>query len=169
MSSSGKITVVTVDEASLVSHSAELAEERKIAEYELVEESTFDVANEQLRPESGNYALSLGRFENRLILTVQAANGTAIDESASQQFQLSLTPLRKPIREYKQLCGRYYHAIRHEPAARIEAIDMARRGLHNEAGQILIDRLEGKLELDHETARRLVTIICGYVEDQDDV
>ena len=104
----------------------------------------------------GPYVLSLSQAERRLILAVRDEAGEDV-----HTFILSLGPFRGVIRDYFMICDSYYEAIRTQTPHQIEAIDMARRGIHNEGSELLKERLAGKIEIDHPTARRLFTLICA--------
>ena len=135
--------------------------ERQIAIYDLVEVNTFKA----LRYGYGPYQLELAVVENRLIFRVMDRNKTDLG-----QIILSLTPFKRSIRDYRQVYNSYNEAIRTAHPSRIEAIDMARRSIHNEAAELLMERLEGKVELDLETARRFFTLITTlYMKNQNDI
>ena len=149
--SSLRIASVVLDEKSVVRRTREIEQEREIAIYDLMEENFF-------RPEgsaAGPYHLVLAIKENKLIFDVHLEDGTAHANVA-----LSLTSFRRIVKDYFLVCESYFKAIREAPPAQIEALDMGRRGLHNEGSEILRDRLKGKIEVDLETARRLFTLIC---------
>jgi uncharacterized protein (UPF0262 family) len=101
----------------------------------------------------GPYRLELAVRDRRLVFDIHAESGRA------GEFHLSLTPFNQVVKDYFQICESYFDAVKHLPPAQIEAIDMGRRGLHNEAAELLVQRLEGKVELDFDTARRLFTLI----------
>lgn len=150
MSETNRLVGVTLDEASLGRGTPDQEHERAIAIYDLIERNHFAL------PEfdGGPYAVHLALVERRLAFEVQDAGGTAL-----VTHHLSLTPLKRLIKDYEMVCESYYAAIRTATPAQIEAIDMGRRGLHDEAGAILVERLAGKVKLDRETARRLFTLI----------
>ncbi len=152
MSASACLCSVEIDEASLAPVSAESEHERKIAIFDLLEENRFAVVDAP----DGPYALKLSLADNRLVFDVSQQDGQPV-----RQFLLSLTPLRRLIKDYFLICDSYYDAIRSSTPAQIEAIDMGRRGLHNEGSEILIERLSGKVETDFDTARRLFTLVCA--------
>ena len=104
----------------------------------------------------GPYQLKLSLIDNRLVFDVSNEAGEQV-----RQILLSLTPLRRLIKDYFLICDSYYDAIRSSTPAQIEAIDMGRRGLHNEGSEVLIERLAGKVETDFDTARRLFTLVCA--------
>jgi len=146
-----RVSDIVLDEISFGSPSADIEQERKVAIFDLIEESYF-------RPRGsigGPYGLTLSIREKKLVFTIateaQPDHGMVI---------LSLTPFRRIIKDYFLVCDSYFQAIRTLPPSQIEAIDMGRRGLHNEGSDKLRERLEDKIDLDHNTARRLFTLIC---------
>lgn len=143
---------VELDERSLAPAPADIEHERKVAIYDLLEENSF----QPVGAEPGPYILYLGVVERRLAFDIRYA-----DERPAAGFGLSMSPFRKIIKDYFLLCESYYDAIRNAAPAQIETIDMARRGMHDEGSRILIERLEGKIAVDFDTARRLFTLICA--------
>jgi uncharacterized protein (UPF0262 family) len=143
---------IHLDETSLSAANADAEHERRVAIFDLLEENSFAVEGE----DRGPYALKLSIVDQRLVFNVCADDGSDV-----RIFMLSLSPLRKIIRDYFLICDSYYDAIRMATPAQIEAIDMGRRGLHNEGSQLLEERLKGKVRLDFDTARRLFTLICA--------
>jgi uncharacterized protein (UPF0262 family) len=154
MSSSAKercrLVAVILDEASIGRGNPDQEHERAIAIYDILEENSFALPNY----DGGPYSLRISLIEKKLCLEVSAQEGAHL-----VSHHLSLTPFRKIIRDYEMVCDSYYQAIRSASPAQIEAIDMGRRGLHNEAAEILRQRLDGKLDVDFDTARRLFTLI----------
>jgi uncharacterized protein (UPF0262 family) len=141
---------VEFDEGSLAALSPEQDDERKVAIVDLVAANHF-------APDGGPggpYALKLAIVDGRLALDVGAAG-------YERRFLMSLSPLRGVIKDYFLICESYYAAVRNATAAQIEALDMGRRGLHNEGAMLLMERLKGKVEVDQVTARRLFTLICA--------
>ena len=134
--------------------SPEAEHERNTAIYDLIEDNRFALANGV----PGPYHLVLSTQEGRLVLDVRNAAQQPI-----MAFGLSLTPFRRIVRDYFQICDSYYEAIRSASPQQIETIDMARRGLHNEGSEILMERLAGKVVTDLDTARRLFTLVCALV------
>lgn len=130
----------------------DIEHERAVAIFDLIEENSFSPVGDQ---EGGPYRLRLSLVEKRLIFTITRETG---DQVATHI--LSLSPLRKIVKDYFLICESYYAAIRSATPSRIEAIDMGRRGLHNEGSQTLMNRLDGKIEIDFDTARRLFTLVC---------
>lgn len=145
-----RLISVTLDESSIGRGTPDQEHERAVAIYDIVEANSFCVPDHP----AGPYALRLAIVENRLAFEISTADG-----SGRMTHYLSLTPLRKVIRDYRMVCDTYYAAIRTASPAQIEAIDMGRRGLHNEASELLMERLSGKVTVDFDTARRLFTLI----------
>ncbi|MEV4608045.1 hypothetical protein D3C87_1605190 [compost metagenome] len=125
--------------------------ERAVAIFDLVEENSFT----PLGHAGGPYKLRLSLVNARLVLTIT----TDADQDVATHI-LSLTPFRRIIKDYFMVCESYYEAIKTATPSRIEAIDMGRRGIHNEGSQTLMDRLDGKIGVDFDTARRLFTLVC---------
>lgn len=151
MTDTGCIAALSLDETFGRGRRPELEQERAVAIEDLVEENSFALADGP----DGPYHLVLGIADNRLIFRVQ-------DEGQQdlKAIGLALGPFRRIIRDYHEICESYYNAIRTLSPSQIETIDMARRGVHNDGSELLIRRLEGKIALDHGTARRLFTLLC---------
>jgi uncharacterized protein (UPF0262 family) len=151
VSGKGWIATLTLDETFGRGRRPELEQERAVAIEDLVDENSFTLADGP----AGCYHLILGIAENRLVFRVQ-------DESHADLkiIGLALGPFRRIIRDYHDICESYYNAIRSLSPSQIETIDMARRGLHNDGSELLTQRLEGKIAIDHGTARRLFTLLC---------
>ena len=146
-----RIIELTLDEPQRVHRNADIEHERRVAIYDLVEENYF-------APEGSNggpYRLRLGITENRLTFDIALDGG-----ETHGRIILSLTPFRRIVKDYFLICDSYYKAIRSSTPAQIEAIDMGRRGLHDEGSELLRERLAGKVAIDFQTARRLFTLIC---------
>jgi uncharacterized protein (UPF0262 family) len=146
-----RLSQITLDEASVVNRSRAIEQEREVAIYDLLDDNLF-------KPEGspgGPYHLTLGVEESRLILDVRLEDG-----SEHARLTLSLTPLRKTVKDYFLVCDSYYKAIRTAPPHQIESLDMARRTLHDEGARELQARLGDRVESDFDTARRLFTLIC---------
>ena len=146
-----RLVRVDLDERSLARATADIEHERKVAIYDLLDENVF----EPIGAPPGPYALHLSIVEGRLVFDVRTE-----DDAPIGQLHLSLSPFRKVVKDYFMLCDSYYDAIRNAAPAQIETIDMARRSMHNEGSELLRERLDGKLRLNHQTARRLFTLIC---------
>ena len=145
---------IILDDSALPEPTPEIAQERRVAIFDLLQENEFLVVREG--SPQGPYKLLLGMQDRRLVFTVS----TALDEPAGQ-FMLSLSPLKQVIKDYFAICESYFKAVTTMPPAQIEAIDMGRRGIHDEGSEQLQERLEGKIETDKMTARRLFTLICA--------
>ena len=151
MSEKQRIVNIFLDEKSLVRCAAHVEHERKVAVYDLLEDNHFAPAGD----DRGPYTLHLGIENNRLVFDIRTESGDKLD-----RFTLPLNSFRKIVKDYFIVCESYFEAIKTAPPSRIEALDMGRRGLHNEGSDILRDRLEGKVDIDKRTARRLCTLIC---------
>jgi uncharacterized protein (UPF0262 family) len=145
---------IEIDDSGLPAPTPEIEQERRVAIFDLLEENVFDLPPRDGRPD-GPWRLRLAIREGRLVFQI----GTEAGEAAAE-FHLSLGPFRQVVKDYFQICGSYLEAVKHLPPSRIEAIDMARRGIHDEGARVLCERLEGKVALDLQTARRLFTLIC---------
>jgi len=130
----------------------DIEHERAVAIFDLIEDNNFAPVGD---PFGGPYRLRLSLVEKRLIFNITRETGELVATHI-----LSLSPLRKVVKDYFLICESYYAAIRSASPSRIEAIDMGRRGLHNEGSQTLMSRLDGKIEIDFDTARRLFTLVC---------
>jgi uncharacterized protein (UPF0262 family) len=146
-----RIASIELDEKTVVRRTREIEQEREIAIYDLLEGNEFKLEGS----EGGPYKLILGVEENRLVFDVHLEDG-----SEHGRVMLSLTPFRRVIKDYFLICDSYFKAIRDAPPSQIETLDMSRRGVHNEGSVLLRERLEGKIAVDHDTARRLFTLIC---------
>jgi len=151
-----RISQIELDDRNLPPPTPEIEQERKVAIFDLIEDNSFVLPNREERdtPE-GPYHLALSIREKRLVFEVQTEGG---DKAA--EFHLSLSPFRQVVKDYYQICESYFTAVKTLPPSQIETIDMARRGIHNEGSRVLQERLEGKAEVDTDTARRLFTLIC---------
>ena len=149
--SASKLVAVTLDEESIGRSGPDIEHERAVAIYDLIEENSFQPVGQDVRP----YALHLSMADNRLVFDIRKADGSPV-----VVHLLSLTPFRRIVKDYFLICDSYYAAIRTATPDRIEAIDMGRRGLHDEGSRVLLERLDGKVTVDFATARRLFTLIC---------
>ena len=147
------LTHIKIDDAGLPTPTAEIEQERKVAIFDLLEDNSF-VLPQDGAP-SGPYCLELAIRERRLVFDVQTE-----DQAKAAEFHLSLSPFRQVVKDYFQICESYFEAIKTASPAKIEALDMGRRGLHNDGSELLRERLKGKVEVDFDTARRLFTLIC---------
>jgi uncharacterized protein (UPF0262 family) len=148
--SRNRIVAVTLDEDSIGRSGPDIEHERAIAIYDLVEKNVFAPQG----AEGGPYTLRLGITGNRLMFDIRREDGSPV-----VVHLLSLTPFRRIVKDYFMICDSYYHAIRTATPDKIEAIDMGRRGIHDEGSRTLMERLEGKVRVDFETARRLFTLL----------
>ncbi|MCR8549818.1 UPF0262 family protein [Salipiger sp. P9] len=150
------ISQIDLDDANLPPPTPEIEQERRVAMFDLMEENSFSLpARDDRAVPPGPYKLGLAIREKRLVFDVS----TEADEKAAE-FHLSLSPFRQVVKDYFQICKSYFDAVKTAAPSQIETIDMARRGIHNEGARILQERLEGKAEVDDDTARRLFTLIC---------
>ena len=145
-----RLVGVTLDEGSIGRGNPDQEHERAVAIYDILESNSFAIPDQNRGP----YALHLALVEKKLSFEIRTAEGSPL-----MTYYLSLSPFRGVIRDYELMCESYYKAIRTASSAQIEAIDMGRRGLHNEAAELLRERLDGKVVVDHDTARRLFTLI----------
>ena len=150
-----RIAHIELDEETIIWRNADIEQERRIAIFDLIEENSFKPLRAVERGANGPYRLTLAVRDGRLLMTIADA-----DDRLLEELLLGLARFRRPIREYFAICDSYYQAIRKATPMEIETIDMARRGIHNEGARILQERLEGKVEVDDATARRLFTLIC---------
>jgi uncharacterized protein (UPF0262 family) len=146
-----RISKVSLDERTVVRRSAEVEHERAVAIFDLIEENSFSPAG----GDGGPFSLHLSIEENRLVLDIRTE-----DENPVGRILLALGPFRRVVKDYFTVCESYYAAIKTATPSQIEAIDMGRRGLHDEGAELLRERLAGKVEMDGNTARRLFTLIC---------
>ncbi len=151
---SQSICHIEIDDSNLPAPTPEIEQERKVAIFDLLEDNSFELPAAAGKLD-GPYRLSLAIRERRLVFDIDSDAG----EDAAE-FHLSLSPFRQVVKDYWQICESYFSAVKTLPPSQIEAIDMARRGIHNEGARVLQERLEGKAVVDHDTARRLFTLIC---------
>ncbi|MCT7373955.1 UPF0262 family protein [Chelativorans salis] len=150
---SGNARLIDVELDETVGRAApDIEHERAVAIFDLVEENRFHPVGDEA---GGPYRLKISLVDARLVLNVTRESGEAVVTHI-----LSLTPFRRIVKDYFLICESYYQAIRSATPSQIEAIDMGRRGLHNEGSQTLMDRLAGKIDVDFDTARRLFTLVC---------
>jgi uncharacterized protein (UPF0262 family) len=145
-----RIASVRLDNETLVRWSPEVEHERQVAIFDLLEANRFLLREGPCGP----YDLRLGLKDATLILDVGATAGERVE------LRLPMRPFRALIKDYFLICESYFNAIKSATPSRIEAIDMARRGLHDEGSEELIDALSDRIEMDRNTARRLFTLIC---------
>ena len=151
-----RICHIEIDEKGLARPTPEIEQERRVAIYDLLEENSFALPPRADRVTvEGPYRVLLAIREGRLVFEIATEDAEKVAE-----FHLSLGPFRQVVKDYFQICESYFDAVKRLPPSQIEAIDMARRGIHNEGASILQERLEGKALVDTDTARRLFTLIC---------
>lgn len=150
-----RIIDITLDDRTILWRSADIEQERRIAIFDLIEENSF--APQRAYPDgyAGPYRIALSVQEGRLGLEIKREDGSHLET-----LILGLARFRRPIKDYFAICDSYFQAIRNATAQTIETIDMARRGIHDDAARLLMERLQGKIEIDFATARRLFTLIC---------
>lgn len=146
-----RLVDITLDE-TIGRATPDVEHERAVAIYDLIEENSFQPVGDTA---GGPYKLKLSLVETRLVFSISREDGTPVITHI-----LSLSPFRRIVKDYYMICESYYEAIRHSTPSQIEAIDMGRRGLHNDGSQTLVDRLDGKIAIDFDTARRLFTLVC---------
>lgn len=147
----GRLVEVTLDENSIRAGNANVDHEREVAIYDLLDGNSFEVDGQE-----GPYRLTLAVVDDKLLFKIASASSAAMTT-----YSVPLTALRRIMKDYFLVLDSYYQAVRNGEPKRIEAIDVGRRGLHDEGSQILIDRLQGKIAMDFETARRLFTLISA--------
>lgn len=147
-----RLYAVSLDTSSLAPANANAEHEREVAIFDLIERNSFALEGRN----DGPYKLVLGISESRLVLTIGNER-----EDTLVTHMLSLTPFKRILKDYFLVCESYYEAIRSAPPSRIQAIDMGRRALHDEGSHLLKERLNGKITMDIDTARRLFTLICA--------
>ncbi len=147
-----RIASIDIDEDSLASPSDQIEHERKVAMFDLIEKNSFTPEGAAEAGSEGPFALRLALEDNRLVFDITGPD-------FARKIMLSLAPFRTMMRDYQMICGSYYDALKNATPAQIEAIDMGRRGVHNEGAELLAERLKGKVAIDHETARRLFTLV----------
>lgn len=145
-----RLKTVEIDETSLAAASRDVEHERQVAIFDLLEDNVFSPAG----AERGPFDLKLSLIEGRLVFDI-------LGPAYEKRHVLSLSPFRTIVRDYFMICESYYAAIRQSTPSQIEALDMGRRGLHDEGSRLLRERLSGKVDTDHDTARRLFTLICA--------
>lgn len=146
-----RLSHVALDERTVLRRTPEIEHERRVAIFDLLEKNSFWPEGHR----GGPYHLHLAVVEGRLVFDIRVEDADPVG-----QIVLAVTPFKRIIREYFMVCESYYTAIKSAPPSRIEALDMARRSLHNEGSTLLVERLKGKIATDFDTARRLFTLIC---------
>lgn len=151
-SPSARIATIEVDQGSLAPLSSEAEQERLAAAHDLVADNSFALVDGP----QGPYTVTLSTQDGRLVLTIVS------DPTGDERvIGLSMSPFRRPVRDYLMICDTYYQAVRSARPEQIETIDMTRRSIHNDGAELLLERLNGKIDTDHFTTRRLFTLICA--------
>ena len=150
-----RIIDVQLDDRTILWRSADVEQERRIAIFDLIEANHFAPQRQHADGYAGPYRIHLSVEEGRLVIGIKREDDTPLET-----LILAMGRFRRPIRDYFAICDSYYQAIRASTPQQIETVDMARRGVHNEAAELLRERLEGKIDVDFDTARRLFTLIC---------
>ncbi len=150
-----RIIAVELDERTIIWRNADVEQERRIAIFDLLEDNHFCPQREYPEGYGGPYRVTLRVEEGRLAIDIASE-----DNQRLETIILGLARFRRPIKDYFAICDSYFQAIRQATAQQIETVDMARRAIHNEAAEALKERLEGKIEVDFDTARRIFTLIC---------
>lgn len=145
-----RIIDIILDERSIIRRNEDVERERKVAIFDLLEQNVFQPAGHE-----GPFRITLRVEDNRLAIDLAGAEGGPLET-----IRLGLARFRRPIRDYFAICDSYFKAVRSDGAKGIEPIDMARRAIHNESAELLQECLEGRVEMDFDTARRLFTLIC---------
>lgn len=148
----GRLTAITLDHKTISTGNHHIEHEREVAIFDILDGNRFTLEGR----DDGPYTLNLSIADDKLVFHV--GNGSSSDVLV---HGLSLAPFKRIIRDYFLVCDSYYEAIRTAPPARIQAIDMGRRGLHDDGSRVLMERLAGKIAVDFDTARRLFTLIAA--------
>ena len=150
-----RITHIDLDQGTIIWRSADIEQERRIAIFDLLEGNLFAPQREHADGYAGPYRLTIRVEDGRLAFDIKRE-----DDAPLESVILGLGRFRRPIKDYFAICDSYFQAVRQSTPQQIETIDMARRGVHNDAAMLLIERLDGKIKVDFDTARRLFTLIC---------
>lgn len=150
-----RIIAVELDEKTIIRRNADVEQERRVAVNDLLAANRFAPCRAYPGGYAGPFRVTLRVEEGRLAIDIAAQDGRRLET-----IILGLARFRRPIRDYFSICDSYYQALNAATPQQIETIDMVRRGIHNEAAELLIERLSGKIEIDFDTARRLITLIC---------
>ena len=147
-----RIARIDIDEATLSAPSDQVEHERKVAMFDLIEKNSFTPEGAAEAGSEGPFDVRLAYEDNRLVFDITGPN-------FARKIMLSLSPFKTIMRDYAMICESYYDALKNATPGQIEAIDMGRRGVHNEGAELLTERLKGKVDIDHETSRRLFTLL----------
>ncbi|MBU1213001.1 MAG: UPF0262 family protein [Alphaproteobacteria bacterium] len=150
--SRSRLYEINLDQATIARKNPNVEHEREVAIYDILESNEFKLVGR----DDGPYRLLLAIADDRLALTIGNEAADNLDSHL-----LSLQPFKTIVKDYFLICDSYYEAIRSAPPSKIQAIDISRRSLHDEGSRLLAERLDGKIEVDFDTARRLFTLICA--------
>jgi uncharacterized protein (UPF0262 family) len=150
-----RIIDIELDEKTIIRRNADIEQERRVAMLDLLEENYFRPERHHEDGYAGPYRVRLSVEDGRLMIAISRQDGIFLEG-----IILGLGRFHRPIREYFAICDSYYQAIRSSTPQQIETVDMARRGIHNDAAETLRERLQGKIDVDFDTARRLFTLLC---------
>ena len=151
-----RIVHIEIDDSALPPPTPEIEQERRVAVFDLLEDNSFIVpGRDGEEGPKGPFRLQLAIRDRLLVFDIRTE-----DDAPAAEFRLSLGPFRQVVKDYFQICESYFDAVKRLPPSQIEAIDMARRGIHDAGAEVVAERLEGKAEIDKLTARRLFTLIC---------
>jgi uncharacterized protein (UPF0262 family) len=150
-----RIIDIKLDEQTILWRNADIEQERRIAIYDILEGNHFKCLRDHPDGYAGPYKLHLAVEEGRLVLSIRRENDEPLE-----MLILAMGRFRRPIRDYFAICDSYYQAVKHSTPQQIETVDMARRAVHNQGAELLMERLDGKIEIDFDTSRRLFTLIC---------
>ncbi len=153
--SNPRIIAIDLDEHTILWRSADIEQERRIAIFDLLEGNYFNPAHAYPEAYAGPFKLLLAVEEGRLAITISSETGEHLET-----LVIALGRFRRPVRDYFAICDSYFQAVKNATPAQIETIDMARRAIHNDAAELLKERLADKIDMDFDTARRLFTLIC---------
>lgn len=146
-----RLCAIDLDDSGLPAPTPEMMQERQVAIFDLLEDNSFALPDDGA---SGPYALTLSAQDRRLMFDVKTEGG-----APAAEFHISLTPFRRIIKDYFEICESYFDAVKRLGPAQIEAIDEGRRGIHDEGARVLQERLDGKAAIDMPTSRRLFTLM----------
>ncbi|PZO66520.1 MAG: hypothetical protein DI498_06275 [Paracoccus denitrificans] len=152
-----RLSRIDIDDSAMPPATPELEQDRRVSIFDLLEDNSFVLPAVE---SAQDLALLLAVRDRRLVFDLTSADGEKLAE-----FHLSMGPFRQVVKDYFQICESYFDAVKRLPPAQIEAIDMARRGIHNEGARTLQERLDGKADIDIDTARRLFTLICALIAE----
>ncbi len=147
-----RLADITLDAKSLGRANPNIEHEREVAIFDILDGNAFRIDG----MDAGPYKLNLSLADDRLVLAISPSS-----EADAVEQTVALTPLKRIVKDYFMICESYYEAVRTAPPARIQAIDVSRRTLHDEGSSLLKDKLLPKIIVDDDTARRLFTLVCS--------